>query len=482
MLPTLQLRRLVQLWTSLSPEFVMTTNRHSSEHSRASSLLSRGFSRDLLQVRSRRWFLQAGLGGMAGLSLPGILAARDASATAVRPSDRKSVILFWLSGGPSQIDMWDPKPDAPGEIRGPFSSIETALPGVRFSEHLPLQASIADRLSIIRSVDCSASNHTPITMQCGNPLARRTNDGKDGGGYPSMGSVAAKFRGANDPDLPGFVGLAKSWTSDVYGAGHMGSEYEPVKGLELAGKFNLPSGVELSRLDDRNSLRSQFDQFRRNLDQGTTLARADQYTRKAYEMVASGRVQKAFDLDSESQATRDAYGTHSVGQKALLARRLVESGVTFVLVSGAWGYFDHHGDEVRWGGIEKGLKPLSPRVDRAMFALINDLETRGLLDSTFVMMMGEFGRGPVINKTAGRDHWLRVMSMITAGGGMPAGQVIGSSDRRGGDIKSGIVRPQDLAATTFRHLGIDLNAEWVNQRGRPIPVIQQGGRPIPELL
>jgi len=460
----------------------MTNSTHRSEHSHASSLFGPQNTKDLLRVRSRRWFLQAGLGGLAGLSMPQILAAKDASTSSEKPAEKKAVILFWLSGGPSQIDMWDPKPDAPSEIRGPFSSIETALPGVRFSEHLPLQASIADKLSIIRSVDCSASNHTPITMQCGNPLAKRTNDGKDGGGFPSMGSVAAKFRGANDPDLPGFVGLAKSWTSDVYGAGQMGSEFEPVKGLELSGKFNLPSGVELNRLGDRNSLRSQFDRFRRDLDQGTTLARSDQYSQKAFEMVASGRVQKAFKLDDESQATRDSYGTHSVGQKALLARRLVESGVTFVLVSGAWGYFDHHGDEVRWGGIEKGLKPLSPRVDQAMFALISDLETRGLLDSTFVMMMGEFGRGPVINKTAGRDHWLRVMSMITAGGGMPTGQVIGSSDRRGGDIKSGKVRPQDLAATTFRHLGIDLNAHWTNQRGRPIPIVQEGGRPIPELL
>ena len=460
----------------------MANSQHGTEHSHASSLFSPRIAKDLLRVRSRRWFLQAGIGGLAGLSMPQILKARDQSGHEATSENKKSVILFWLSGGPSQIDMWDPKPDAPSDIRGPFNSIETALPGVRFSEHLPLQASIADKLSIIRSVDCSASNHTPITMQCGNPLAKRSNDGKDGGGFPSMGSVAAKFRGSNDPDLPGFVGLANSWTADVYGSGNMGPEFEPVKGLELAGKFNLPSGVELSRLGDRNSLRSQFDQFRRDLDQGTTLARADQYSRKAFEMVASGRVQKAFNMDDESQATRDLYGTHSVGQKALLARRLVESGVTFVLVSGAWGYFDHHGDEVRWGGIEKGLKPLSPRVDQAMFALINDLETRGLLDSTFVMMMGEFGRGPVINKNAGRDHWLRIMSMITAGGGMPTGQVIGSSDRRGGDIKSGLVRPQDLAATTFQHLGIDLNAEWVNQRGRPIPIVQEGGRPIPELL
>ena len=238
----------------------MTNSTHRSQHSHASSLFGPQNTKDLLRVRSRRWFLQAGLGGLAGLSMPQILAAKDASTSSDKPAEKKAVILFWLSGGPSQIDMWDPKPDAPSEIRGPFSSIETALPGVRFSEHLPLQASIADKLSIIRSVDCSASNHTPITMQCGNPLAKRTNDGKDGGGFPSMGSVAAKFRGANDPDLPGFVGLAKSWTSDVYGAGQMGPEFEPVKGLELSGKFNLPRGVELaSRLDDRDGDGARID-------------------------------------------------------------------------------------------------------------------------------------------------------------------------------------------------------------------------------
>lgn len=449
-----------------------------SHQSATQSLFQGNSGRDLIKVGSRRWFLQTGLAGLGGLSLPQLLKAREQNE---RANDRKSVILFWLSGGPSQLDMWDPKPDAPIEVRGPFSHISTALPGVNFGEHLPLQASIADKLSIIRSVDCSASNHTPITMQAGNPLAKRTNDGKDGGGFPSMGSIAAKFRGANDPAMPGFVGLANSWVADVYGAGQMGSDFEPVQGLELAGKFNLPQGIAVDRLSDRNNLRSQFDQARRDLDQGNTLARSDQYTQQAYEMVLSGRVQKAFDMEDESDATRDAYGRESVGEKALLARRLVESGVTFVLVSGAWGYFDHHGDEVRWGGIEKGLKPLCPRVDQAMFALINDLETRGLLDDTLVMMMGEFGRGPVINKQAGRDHWTHNMSMLMAGGGMPTGQVIGSSDARGGAIKSGIVRPQDIAATTFQHLGIDLNTHWLDQRGRPIPIVPEGGRPIPEL-
>ncbi len=461
----------------------MSNSAHAAEHlsfSQTVPCMARS-PRDLIRVGSRRWFLQTGLAGVGGLTLPQLLQAREAQSGAKLASNRKSVILFWLSGGPSQLDMWDPKPDAPSEVRGPFSPISTSLPGVQFSEHLPLQASIAHKMSIIRSVDCSASNHTPITMQCGNPLARRTNDGRDGGGFPSMGSVVAKFRGANDPAMPPFVGLAKSWTSDVYGAGHMGSQFDPVKGLELAGKFNLPEGIQSDRLSDRNTLRTQFDRVRRDLDQGQALAKTDRFTQQAYDMVLSGRVQQAFDLDDEADATRDAYGRVSVGEKALLARRLVESGVTFVLVSGAWGYFDHHGDDVRWGGIEKGLKPLSPRVDQAMFALINDLEDRGLLDDTFVMMMGEFGRTPVINDKAGRHHWTNIMSMLVAGGGMPTGQVIGSSDSRGAEIASAAVRPQDLAATTFQHLGIDLNAHWVNQRGRPIPIVQQDGRPISEL-
>ncbi|MEE2827185.1 MAG: DUF1501 domain-containing protein [Planctomycetota bacterium] len=436
-----------------------------------------------ITVGSRRWFLQAGLAGCGGLGLSSLLnAASPATKAPLRTGkERKAVILFWLSGGPSHLDMWDPKPAAPREIRGPFDTISTKLPGVRFSEHLPLHASMADQLSIIRSVDCRASNHTPITMQAGNPFARRTNDGRDGGGYPSMGSIAAKFRGPNDPVFPGFVGLANSWVSDVWEAGQMGRRYAPVKGAELAGKFALPDGIKVPRLQDRAQLREQFQQLQQELDQSTSLQQVDQYTREAYEMVVSGKVQTAFDLSQETPATRELYGRESIGEKALLARRLVEAGVTFVLVSGAWGYFDHHGDNVRWGGLEKGLKPLLPRVDRTLHALIHDLQQRGLLDQTLVMMMGEFGRSPVINKEAGRDHWTNVMSMVMAGGGLNHGQVIGSTDSRGGSVASSIVRPQDIAATTFRHLDIELDSHWVNPQGRPVPIVTAGGRPIPEL-
>ena len=440
---------------------------------------------DTIRVSSRRWFLQTGLSGMAGLSLPGLLRLQSQSALAGEPAipvEKKSVILFWLSGGPSHIDMWDPKPDAPVEIRGPYSTISTNVPGISLSEHLPLQASIADKLSFLRAVDCKASNHTPITMQAGNPLARRTDDNKDGGGYPSMGSVVARFRGSNHPDLPPFVGLAPSWIADVWESGHLGSAYKPVKGLELVGKFGLPEGVKLDRLQDRDRLRQSFDRLRRDLDVQHVLENLDRYNSQAFEMVAGGKVQSAFDMSSETDTMRDLYGRNGIGEKAILARRLVESGVSFVVVSGAWGYFDHHGDSVQWGGIVKGLTPLLPHVDRALFGLVTDLEQRGLLDSTLVLMMGEFGRSPAINKDAGRDHWTNVMSMVAAGGGLRHGQAIGSTDSKGSDIKDGLVRPQDLAATVFRHFGIDLAAHWVSPQGRPIPIVVEGGRPIPELI
>ena len=198
-------------------------------------------------------------------------------------------------------------------------------------------------------------------------------------------------------------------------------------------------------------------------------------------MIASGKARRAFDLDKEDPRLRDAYGRDSLGAKALLARRLVESGVTFVLVSGAWGYFDHHGDNIVWKGIEKGLKPILPRVDQALATLVGDLESRGLLDQTLVLMMGEFGRSPTINREAGREHWTNVMSVVLAGGGLKHGQVIGASDRKGYGILERPVRPQDLAATVFAHLGIDPDAQWVNGQGRPIPVVAENGARIAEL-
>jgi len=438
---------------------------------------------DVLRVGStRRGFLQTGLAGLAGLSLPSLL-QQQALATAAGQSTRKTnVILFWLSGGPSHIDMWDPKPEAPSEVRGPFGHIPTKLPGVHVCEHLPLTASLMHKLTLIRSVDCSASNHTPITMQACNALARRTNDGRDGGGWPSMGSIAAKFRGANAPGIPGYVALADSLVSDIWGAGHMGGDYEPVSGKDLSGRLKLVEGLTLERLGNRRELLAQMDDWKRSVDGNAQIAAADRYTQQAYEVLMTGSAQRAFNLDAETPAMRDRYGRDSLGEKALLARRLVEAGSTFVTVSGAWGYFDHHGDEVKWGGIKKGLTPLLPTVDRTLHAIVTDLEDRGLLDSTLILMMGEFGRSPTINKNAGRDHWPRVMSMVVAGGGMNHGQVIGSTDRQGGDIASRRVGPSDLAATVFHHLGIDPNASWIDPQGRPRPIVTEGGQVISELV
>jgi hypothetical protein len=422
-----------------------------------------------VNVCSRRWFLQTSLASLAGASVLGSLQAQPSRAP-------KSVILFWLSGGPSQIDTWDPKPDAPAEIRGPYQTIATRVSGVRFCEHLPLQARLMDKLTVIRSVDCSSSDHTPITMQAGNPLARRTNDGRDGAGYPSMGSVAARFRGANVAPMPAFVGLANSWQADVYGAGHMGRTYEPIKGDELPGRLALPAGINVSRLQERDELRRQFDQLRESLD------RSPDYGSQAYDMVVARRVEEAFAVGRESDRMRDAYGRTSVGEKALLARRLVEAGTTFVLVSGAWGYFDHHGDNVPpWGGIQRGLTPILPTIDRALSALIHDLEARGLLDSTLILMLGEIGRSPLMSQDGGRGHW-SMMSMLMAGGGLRHGQVIGASDARGGTIRERPVSPSDIAATVFRHLEIPLDSQWMNPQGRPIPIVTGGGRPLTELF
>ena len=439
-------------------------------------------SQELIRVGSRRWFLQVGLSGMAGLSLPALLKARAQAANAGQGKKPTSVIQIWLSGGPSQVDSWDMKPEMPPEIRGPFQPISTSVPGIQICEHLPKQAAMMDQFTIIRSMDASSSNHTPITFQACNPKARRTNDGKDGGGFPCLGSVTSKFHGPNRPHMPAFVALANSLRSDVYGAGHLGHEYEPLDGVRVQGKFDMPKDVSAPRLQDRDRLRNEFDRLRRQVDSSKSLALQDRYVHEAFDMVLGGGARRAFDLKQEPDSVRDRYGRNSMGEKALLARRLVEAGVAYVVMSDAWGHWDHHGDEVRWGGIVKGLTPMLPVLDHGVTTLVKDLDDRGLLETTLVLVIGEFGRGPVMTKTAGRGHWTQVMSFLVAGGGLRAGQVIGATDRRGGGIKSGRLGPGDLAATVLGHLGIDPYAHWVNAAGRPIPLVDAPAAPIRELV
>jgi uncharacterized protein (DUF1501 family) len=443
---------------------------------------------DLIRVGSRRWFLQAGLAGVAGLSLPQLLRLRAEGAADARPrgEDRKAVVLIWLSGGPSQLDTWDPKPDAPVEVRGPFRSIATRVPGVRLCEHLPLQASLMDRLALVRSVDCrSSSDHFPAPMLAGNPSAQRSKIDPHVGTHPSMGSVAARFRGPNDPALPAYVGIAdvNLLFADVLGAGPLGGAYEAADGDKLAGRLTLARGISVARAEDRAGLCQQFDGLRRGLDTGDTMANMDHYRRRALEIVLSGKAQRAFRVDLEPDRVREAYGRHSLGERTLLARRLVEAGATFVTVSGTFGMFDNHGDDHFAGGLVKGLKPLLGRLDQAVHALVNDLRVRGLLDDTLVLAMGEFGRTPIFSQRGqgGREHWINCMSLLVAGGGLARGQVVGSTDAKGYDVKEARVTPSDLAATVYRHLGIDLDTQWTDLQGRPQAIVTEGGKPIPGL-
>jgi uncharacterized protein (DUF1501 family) len=455
---------------------------HDREHASAGM---RPPASDLIRVGSRRWFLQTGLAGVAGLSLPHLLRCRAEGPTA-KPGDRKAVILIWLSGGPSHIDTWDPKPDAPSEIRGPFQSIPTKIPGVRISEHLPLQARIMDRLAVIRAVDCRAStDHFPAPMQAGNPFAQRSTLDPHIGTHPSMGSVAARFRGPNDPSMPAFAGMADPnlFFADVLGASPLGGAYEPVDAVQLGGRLTLPRGVTAIQAQDRATLCRQFDRLQRDVDIGDRMGRIDQYRQQALDIVLSGKAQRAFRVDLEPEKVRDTYGRHSLGERTLLARRLVEAGVTFVTLSGAFGMFDNHGDDHFAGGMVKGLKPLLARLDQAVHALVTDLEARGMIDDTLVLAMGEFGRTPVFSQRGlgGREHWMNCMSMLMAGGAIARGQVIGSTDAKGYDVKDGRVTPADIGATVYRHLGIDLSAQWTDPQGRPQSIVPEGGRPIPEL-
>lgn len=459
-------------------------------------------------VRSRRNLLKAGLAGLAGLSVPQLLqhSAQAARRGESSPS-RKSVILLWMTGGPSHIDTWDPKPDRPWNNRGPFSPIATKLPGVQICEHLPKQAAMMDQFTLIRSVDPRRSSHQPNqVMQTGDRRAAPRSNPR-GHMYPAVGSVAAKFVGAVDPAMPPYVVFMKHPTHVAWG-GDLGKQYDPFVGnkaavlpeYDLLGKplgrttganiFRLPNELSMSRLESRRSLAADFGQLRQNLDLGGSMEALDTYQQQAFDMVAGRKAQQAFDISAEPPAQRERYGDHLWCQQALLARRLIESGVRFVTLdlsyhtaSGTW---DNHGIPGGvYGGISKGLQPLLPLFDHLLTTLVTDLEERGLLDETLVVAMGEFGRTPNMgtqNSEDGRNHWPVVMSMCLAGGGLRHGQVIGSSERDGGSIASRPVTPADLAATIYRHLGVPLDATYVDPRGRPNFIVQENGKPLAELF
>lgn len=467
-----------------------------------------GSEREGLVVASRRNMLKAGLAGVAGLGLSEVLRTEAAATASGKAAPRaKSVILLWMTGGPSHIDTWDPKPERPYQNRGPFSVIQTKLPGVQICEHLPKQASMLDKFTVIRSVDARHSNHEPnAVFQTGNNAAApRVNP--EGDKYPAIGSIISKFCGGSDPVVPPYVVFMKSRTHIPF-AGYLGKRYDPFVAEQAArlpiydlvggdtGRatgadlFQLPAGLTHKRLHDRRALLEDFDRLRRDLDRDGSMEALESYRRQAIEMVIGRRAQQAFDLSQEPQPSRDRYGKHLWCQQALLARRLVESGVRFVTIdlsyhtaSGTW---DNHGDNIPpYGGISKGLRPLLPLFDHLLTTLVSDLDERGLLDDVLVIAMGEFGRTPQMGtqgSTDGRNHWPAVMSMCLAGGGLRHGQVIGATESDGGFIKERPVTPADLAATIYRYMGVPLDATYLDNRGRPRYIVENDGQPLGELM
>jgi len=451
-------------------------------------------SREGLVLAGRRSMLKASLAGIAGLTLPNLLRHRaQAAAEGKAARGNKSVILLWMTGGPSHIDTWDVKPNAPREVRGPFGVIGTKLPGVQLCEYLPKQAAMMDRLTIIRSVDARNSNHEPNQVFQTANLAAEPRINPEAPSYPAIASIVARHRTAHHGEaaqrMPQSVVLNMQDRSHVAWAGYLGKQYDPFLGNQASSLFRLPKGLDHERIRSRHDLQKQFDRLRRDLDLSGSMAALDRFEQQAVDIVAGSRAQEVFDLSREPAAVRERYGEHPWCQQALLARRLVESGVAFVTIdlsnhtsSGTW---DTHGDNIPpYGGIWSGLRPLLPVFDHLLTTLVADLHERGLADDVLVIAMGEFGRTPKIGtqgSTDGRDHWPVVMSMTLAGGGLRHGQVIGASERDGGQIKERPVTPGDLAATIYQHFGVPLDGTYEDSRGRPRYYIEQG-EPIRELL
>ena len=441
---------------------------------------------------TRRSLLRVGVLGLAGIGLPDLLRARAMAREAGRPDPKDpSVILVWLDGGPPQHETYDPKPDAPAEFRGPLRAIPTKIPGVSVSELMPGHARLMDRMSILRSVhhdndDHFAAAHWMLTGYFG------PNGANQAPKNPSLGAVVARSKGPRREGMPAYVGLPNTHSVGLvpgyHGGAYLGVAYNPFSAdgdpnSEGYGVPNLalPAGVDPPRAAGRRALLAAFDGARRVADASGMVGSLDRFQQEAYEMVTGPAARAAFDLRREDPRLRDRYGRNNWGQSALLARRLVEAGVRFVTLT--FGGWDMH------SSLEMSVHRAVPMLDDAVATLVADLELRGLLDSTIVLVMGEFGRTPRINKTGvpgsdpvpGRDHWGRLMSVLVAGGGLNPGLVIGSSNARGEAPRDRPIRPQDIAVTLYRRLGIDPETSFSDRSGRPI-TIGSNGTAIEELL
>jgi hypothetical protein len=431
---------------------------------------------------SRRNFLKIGALGLGGLALPELLQAE--SQMGIRRS-HKAVIMIFLPGGPSHQDMFDLKMDAPKEVRGDFKPIKTNVPGIEICEHLPLLARLADKYTIIRSMVGAEDNH--YAVQC---LTGRHARNAPPGGWPCLGSVLSKLYGPVEKSMPPFVGLAPKmghvpW-SDNGQAGFLGVGHAPFQPNKGGGKDDMTlNGVTLDRLADRKLLLASFDKFRRDLDSSGMMEGIDAFNEQAFGILTSSKLLHALDIEKEDKKVRDSYGKGDpknrddggpkLMEHFLIARRLVEAGVRCVTL--AFSRWDHHGDN--FGALRQDL----PLLDQGLSALIRDLHQRGLEKDVSVVVWGEFGRTPTINKDAGRDHWPRVSCALLAGGGMKHGQVIGATDRLGGEASERPVTFPEVFATLYHRVGIDVGKVTVNDlTGRPQYLVDAGHQPMRELV
>ncbi len=430
---------------------------------------------------TRRDCIKLGLGALIGGGLVDALRLRGLAGTAAGRKAKTSCILIWMDGGPSHYETFDPKPGAPKEIRGDYKPIQTKVPGIQFAEPMTKLAAIADKLAIVRSIQHNQGNHGAGNhyMMTGAPTRIPVGCGAFVSFHPSIGSMVAQDRGS-DRGMPPYFSMPSMARSG--GPNFLGARYAPFvvpddpnrDGFRVRDVVS-PKGVETARHDERRDLRSRIDRFRRFTDEaaGDPVLALDEYYEQGYDLVSSPEAQAAFNLGGEPAEIRDAYGRNPFGQRALLARRLVEAGVPFVtLQEGGW---DHHAK------IFDGLGKKLPPFEGAIAALITDLERRGLLDTTLVVALGEFGRTPKINKDGGRDHWSSAMSVMFAGCGTPGGRVVGATDARGFAAAERILSPENFAATVYTKLGIDPGKILHAPNGRPVPLVSDP-TPIPELL
>jgi len=445
----------------------------------------------------RREFLRLGRLALGGLALPDLLRARAATTSAAAPPDT-TVILFWMWGGPSQLETWDCKPDAPSEYRGPLKPIHTTVPGLDVCEVFPLQAKLGHRISLVRSLHHKMSSHNDgsIELLTGKTPAKEDPTSTAKSDHPDFGMVASRLRGAPSSGLPAYVGIPRvpfmvqptylGMTHSGFAAGN-----PAVPGFKPP-NLALDAGINGARLGDRRHLVGQLDRLRRAADLRGAFDATDQFRDQAFQLLTSTAVADAFALERELPETRERYGRHLWGQSCLLARRLAEAGASVITIDALspvptnpiyFSWDDHSNPATGWN-LEGAMRWRAPFMDQGLSALIEDIYQRGLDRKVMVVAVGEFGRTPRLASpqgVLGRDHWPSAQSALVSGGGLRMGQVIGATTSKAEYPVERPLAPQDLLATIYRHLGIDSQAALVDFTGRPVHILPHG-EPIRELV